>query len=122
MNDEGQGIRSRFKKEIGKTITAAQYCEWTAAKTKVGQLNKFAKPETRKKLMATEEQLRQGLLDQMPVLEQVAAVVSDTNNTVLEIGTTQAMHTDMLGYPNRGTLGKARRGSTVFYQNLDFEI
>ena len=115
MDDGGQGIRSRFKKETGKTITTEQYAEWNAAKVKIGQLNKFAKPETRKKMMATEEQLRQGLIDRMPVLAQVAAVISGTNDTVLEIATTQAVHTDMLGYPNRGTLRwQGRTGSTVF--------
>ena len=115
MDDGGQGIRSRFKKEIGKTITAEQYAEWNAAKVKIGQLIKYAKPETRKKVMATEEQLRQGLMDRMPVLEQVAAFISGTNDTVVGIANTQAVHTDMLRYPNRGILRwQGRTGSTMF--------
>ena len=115
MDDGGRAIRSRFKKEIGKTITAEQYAEWNAAKAKVGTMNKFWKPETRKEVIAKEEQLRQGLMDRMPVLEQVCAVISGTNDTVVGVANAQAVHTDMLGYPNRGTLRwPGRTGSTVF--------
>ena len=73
-------------------------------------MNKFWKPETRKDVIAKEEQLRQGLIDRMPVLEQVAAFISGTSDTVMSIANTQAVQTDMLGYPNKGHPGKGTEG------------
>ena len=110
MNDGGLAIRSRFKKEVGKTITVEQYTEWNAAKVKIGQLNKYAKSDTRKKVMATEAQLRQGLMDRVPVLEQVCAFIGGANDSVVGIANAQAVQTDMLGYPNKGHPGKGTEG------------
>ena len=123
MQNEGKNLRRRLKKEIGRTITAEEYAAWSAAKDKKGRLNSGSNPETRKMVIDTEEQLQQELISRLPVIEQVAAFVSGTNDTVVGISDQMVVQTDMLGYPNKGHPGKGTDGGQqCFYENLDFEI
>jgi hypothetical protein len=118
VQNEGKNLRRRLKNEIGRKITAEEYSAWSAAKDKKGRLNSGSNPETRKMVIDTEGQLRHELISRLPVIEQVAAFVSGTNDTVVGISDQMVVQTDMLGYPNKGHPGKGTEGVNSVFMKI----
>ena len=112
----GRNLRRRLKKEVGKSITAEEYACWDLAMVAKGRLNHASITATRKTVIEKEQRLRGELLAKMPVIEQIAAFMHDTNDTAVAIADEMKEQTDMLGYPNKGHPGKGTEGwSTHFF-------